>query len=522
MGLSKSSGTISRKKVPIRKKTPAGTTTVKNEECFVVPPSTVQEAVTKTVNVMTPGDLLDATDYVSNTVAAQATMSESSEIAKAIAAYSAYGSNITVTFYHALNADTQQRTWQTDFSVSLDNVHYSYLRINNFQMKLTESMQYSYETGETRSQLIGSAILYPYFCPNQGDLFVYQVDETHLGLFRIYEAPTRMSIKASTVHQIKFILMAYLTPEQLQKLNDCVEDENTFNLDRYLNDEGALLTSGESTMLDEAKSVVNTLLNAYCSEFYETNLYNTFIESLCLYDPYIVEFITKVIPLDKMPGYPTQLVPAPVNWKRSFWFKLLDPSMVPDDILINTCYRVLKEVNYRTVGINALANRCYIAIVKDGKHPYPPFRIPTTYDDDTKTLPMQVLLYFEQGKVRPAILFDLAKKILTSSRRAQFYYIPIIIFLLQKLINSIENGSDIIYNEGKEPDDAGDCMSGCMNCIYSCNPLYADHKQCPGAVLCDCHFPDEYIPADGGSLDDPSGCCACCEDILESCLHKKP
>ena len=518
MGMSSSSGSCSKKRVPVRKKTSSGMTIVEKQDCLVVPTSEVQEVVTQTVDVVNPGDILDNRSYVADTVNAKNTMSESSEIAKAIAAYSAYGSNITVTFYHALNADTLQRSFQSDFSETQDNVHYSYLRIKNFQMKLTESMQYSYETGETRSQLIGTAILYPYFCPNQGDLFIYQVDETHLGLFRIYEAPERMSIKASTVHQIKFILMSYLTPAQLQKLNDCVDDEKTFSLERYLNDEGALLTSGESTTLADAESALNTLLNYYCTEFYESNIYNTFIESECLYDPYIVEFITKVIPLDKMPGYPTQLVPDPVNWKRSFWYKLLDPSTVPNEVLISNCYKVLKEVNYRTVGINALANRCYIAVMKDGKHPYPPFRVPSVYDNNTPTLPMQVKLYFDEGKVRPAILIDLASKILSSSRRAQFYYIPIIIFLLKKLISAIENGSDVIYNEGINPDDAGDCMSGCLNCIYSCNPLTVEKKLCPGTLVCACHNKDEYIPDDGGSIND-CGCCTCCEDIAESMLN---
>ena len=519
MGMCPSSGSCSKKRVPVRKRTSSGGTIVEKKDCMVVPPSEVEEVVTKTIDVITPGDVLDSTDYVSDTVMAKTTMSESSEIAKAIAAYSAYGSNITVTFYHALNSDTMQRTWQTDFSQSLDNVHYSYLKIKNFQMKLLESMQYSYETGETRSQLTGSAVLYPYFCPNQGDLFIYQVDETHLGLFRIYEAPQRMSIKSSTVHQIKFILVSYLTPEQVRKLNECVEDENTFNLERYMNDEGALLTSDESTILADAKSAINTLINAYCSQFFESMLYNSFIESECLYDPYVVEFIKKIIPIDKLPGYPTQLVPDPVNWERSFWYKLLDPSVVPDEILISKCFRVLREINYRTVGINALANRCYVAIMQDGKHPYPPFRIPTSYDNDTKTLPMQILLYLTQGKVRPAILFDLAKKILSSSRRAQFYYIPIIIFLLQKLVGAIESGSDIIYNEDKQPDDSGDCMNGCLNCIYSCNPLTVEKKLCPGLLVCDCHFKDEYIPADGGTLDNKCACCTCTEDIFESSLH---
>jgi len=515
MGMCKSTGSCKKKKVPIRK-SPTAEPEIK--DCFVVPAPEPSEIESTSVDVVTPGDILDNTSHVSDTVAAGTTIpSESSEIAKAIATMSGYGSNITVTFYHALNSDTMQRSWQTDWSESLDDVHYSYLRINNFQMKLQESMTYSYETGETRSQLTGVAILYPYFCPNQGDLFVYQVDDTHLGLFRIYEAPTRMSIKESTVHQIKFILIAYLTPDQLKKLNRCVEETSTFNLDRYLNDNGALLTTEETDALSEATQIQNMLINAYCSDFYEDQLYNTFIDSECLYDPYLVEFITKVIPLAKMPGYPIQLKSDPVNWKRCFWYKLLDPSAVPDSILISTCFKVLQEVTYRTAGTNALANRCYIAVFKNGKHPYPPFRIPIKFQKDTVTVPMQVRLYFDEGKVIPSALKALASTILTAQRHARFYYIPILIFLYQKLIDALTNGGDIIYDD-KDQDTEGDCAQGCMNCIYACNPLMSQKKLCPGTLVCGCHHEDEYLADDGGSIDDDCKCCQCKEDITETCL----
>lgn len=492
---------------------------IKPTDCFVVPPSTVEEVVTQSVDVITPGELLDRQDYVQDTIAAGKTTDANSDLVKAISAYSAYGTNITVTFYHALNADTQQRTWSTDFSYTLDNVHYSYLKIKNFQMKLMDSVSFDYTTQEVKSQVTGQALLYPYFCPNQGDLFIYQVQDK-VGLFRITEAPKRMSINQSTTHTINFILMSFLTPQQLAKLNACVSDTATFSLDRYMNDNGALLTSGEDELLTNATKAVSILTNAYCSEFYDDRIFGTFIESACLYDPYIVEFITKVIPVSRMPGYPTQLKSDPVQWRRSFWFKLLDPATVPDSLLISKCFKVLQEIHYRTVGINALANRCYIAIDKKGRHPYPPFRIPTEYNNNTTTLPMQVRLYFDEGRVRPAILLDLADKILLSNRRARFYYIPIIIFLLQKLIDAINTGADIIYNEDIIPDDEGDCMSGCLNCIYNCNPIPNEHKICPGAVECECHHHSCYIPSDGGSVDEDSchHCQHCDHDISDSAL----
>lgn len=488
--------------------------------CFAVPPSTVKEIVSKQVDVASPNDVLDHEDYVTDTVAASNTTVTNSEITKALAAYSAKGNTITVTFFHALNAQTYQRTWQTDFSLELDNVHYSYLKINNFQMHLESSLTYTYEVSETRSQQNGEAVLYPYFCPNAGDLFVYSPDGEHMGLYRLTEAPERLTLFESSSHRIKFTLMSYLSSEQLEKLNACVEKEMVFNVDRYLADSGALMTTGEDDLLDKVTEAADMLINAYCGEFFEDSIFHTFIESECLYDPYLVEFINRILPSEKLGNKrPEQLVSDPVNWKRCFWFKLLDPKIVPDTVLISNCFRVVKEVNYRTAGINALANRCYIAIVKPGKHPYPPFRIPTEYDEDSQTLPMQVRLYFDQGRVRPEILLDLANKILSCSRHAQFYYIPVIIFLLQKLSNALTTGSDIIYNEEKGDEDTlGDCMSGCLNCIYNCNPGTIPEKGCPGMTECDCHH-DIYIPEDGGSSTD-SPCASCHGDCGESYIGK--
>ena len=485
MGLSSSSGSINKHdhRLP-------------QDKCFNVPPSEVDPIKAKTVN-LDQNVLLENMNYIADTMATDNTLTEASEIVNALAAYTT-GAIIEVTFFHHLNSDTYQRTWATDFSESLDNVHYSFLKIHNFQMKVVDSISFDYSQDETKATYSGEAILYPYFNPFQGDMFIYEVEPGRVGLFRIYEAPRRLSIRTGTCHSIKFILDRYVDKAILEKLNSCVDHEAYFNLERYLSNNGALLTPDEHTTYKDVKSAFDKLFHYYCDMFYDDKVYRSFISRDMLYDPYLVEFMARIIDVAKMPGYPTQLKSNPVHWKRSFWFKLLDPSQVPDEILLSKCFRVVQSVNYRTSGINALANRNYVAIDRCGIHPYPPFRIPNEYDGDVATLPMQIRLYFDKQKIKPEVLIDLTSKIIQASYRAQFYYIPVLLFLLKKTTCALLSGADILLNSGSVGSGAP-CIETCTNCIFEGSTM-----KCPGRNQCciNQNAVVEYIPDDGGHIDD--------------------
>jgi hypothetical protein len=142
------------------------------------------------------------------------------------------------------------------FSETLDPVHQHYLKITNFQMKLKEQMAFNYNNEATQSQVNGEAVLYPYFCPYQGDMFIYETNANKLGLFVITEPPTRLSLAGSTCHSIKFILKQWVDAEILEKLNACVEDEAAFDLQTFLNGQGTLLTSDEAQTKADVKKAI--------------------------------------------------------------------------------------------------------------------------------------------------------------------------------------------------------------------------------------------------------------------------
>lgn len=480
--------------------------------CFDVPPIDPKQIEYGTVPVNTePTDAVNAEKYVARSVQDLGVVSESDKQLAYLAAYTE-GSAITVTFYHQITSEAFGRSAQNDYSPTLNTVHQNYMKINNFQMKLLESISFNYDNNATQSQVTGEAVLYPYFCPNQGDLFIYQTNTGDLGVYKITEPPTRLAFAGTTCHSIKFVLFELLTEEYLNQLNSYVVQESNFDLQTFLNGKGTLLTSDEAQLTADTKKAIEVLTHRYVADFLETQVYRTFIENACLYDPYIVEFCRKLFDCKDLPIYPEQLVPNPEHWNESFWSCLLDPEYTPESIMVKTAIKMNRTVNYRTTTINALANRCYIKLEKHGfgTYPYPCFSIPKEWDKEEVTVPMQVRLYLSEGKIYPSALLALAKEMLTVRRIAAFYFIPILIFLLKKLLAALTSGNASIILQDEDDDDNGNngCICDCSDCIFSCNPPHMKNMpRCPGHRVHHCSFSSDcneiLLPPCGGCNTDP-------------------
>ena len=484
----------------------------KPKHCFDVPPIDPKQVDYSTVPVnVEPTDVVNAEQYVARTVSDLGTVSEEDQKLALLSTYSE-GSVITVTFYHQQASQNYGRSTYNTFSESLDSIHQNYLKINNFQMKLKDAVAFNYNSEATQSQVTGEAILYPYFCPYQGDMFIYETRANKLGLFKITEIPQRLSISGATCHSIKFMLYTWVTDDILTKLNDCVTDEAYFDLQTFLNGQGALISSDELELQKKAEKAVDVLTHRYIADFLEKRIYRSFIENACLYDPYLVEFCLKLFDCKDLPIYPQQLVPNPEHWTESFWYSLLDPDYTPPSIVVSRAVKLNKAINYRTTKINALSNRCFIQLDKSliATYNYPPFLIPKKWDKDEITVPMQIRLYFDQRKVYPSALLELANQMLSVRRVAAFYFIPIVIFLLKKMLSGLKSGnSNIIYKDPEEPKNDNTCVCDCSDCIFSCNPPHMKNMiKCPGHQHHSCSFDKRcntiFIPPCGGCSSDPA------------------
>ena len=448
---------------------------IHNQDCFHSPSAKDVDLIPKTVKVAPSAQQrLQEEDWVKRTkdgLLSTEVLSTGSGIDdNALLAY-IQGNTVTCTYYHRLNNLTETESAEIDFSYMLHDNHVSYLKIKNFQFKMQSEMKYEYNTDDTASAITGEATFFPYFCPNVGDVFLYAMHDGTVGLFVISDPPTRLSIKQATVHTAPFYWMNDLEEDWLESLEARVEDEATFNLDTYLTTKGALLTDADADIVNQANRALALLQRYYNETFYDKLLYRSYVNTHDVYDPYLVEFVRSIFDRKYMPGYPDQLRPDPKYWKLSFWSKLLDPEMVPDEIMVDRCHIPLDEISYRTVHITALAEHLYVELEKGAPFCYPFFAIPTEYDKNDTTIPMQITLYFQQGKVRPKVLLQLAKDALTMERCARFYYIPIIVFLLKRLVSALGSGQDIVSDDDDIPTTdttGGTNLPSCYGCPYGC------------------------------------------------------
>lgn len=434
------------------------------------------------VNPTLTETLLDQS-YIRNSSDSRMDVDPDSKLLAGITAYIS-GAPLRVTYYHRLNGDAQERSNDTVFSETLDDVHYSFLKINNFEFKLKDSMSMSFDEEIVTTNYEGGGICYPYFQPQIGDMFIYAMHNHTRGLFRVTAVPNRLSIRSLTCHEITFTYVGTVTERIFAKLENCTDQEAYFKLDRFLLNNGALLESDEAKIISEAKTTKEMLTRNYVSEFLDTQTFGTFICDETLYDPYLVEFIMKTWDSKDMPVRPMQLKSSPVHFDISIWSHLLNPKALPRELMLERCTWTRELVTYRSTRITALANHDYIELVKGGSHLYPPFVLPSEYNKYDTTLPMQLLYYLKFQKIRPRVLLGIANSVVGMQRKSKFYFVPILVFLLKKLIVALETGGTSVEIETKDVLKPIETEPVCKTCPFNCkNRLVSTVNFCGATPL---------------------------------------
>ena len=107
------------------------------------------------------------------------------------------GSPIKVIYYkeHYSETDFHGRHHTEEH---LHNVHKSVLKIIDFEIRMTGSLQYNHDQDENISKLEGEAFTYPGFEPEKGDKLIIDIGDGRYGAFEVNKPPVRTSIRAST------------------------------------------------------------------------------------------------------------------------------------------------------------------------------------------------------------------------------------------------------------------------------------------------------------------------------------
>lgn len=273
----------------------------------------------------------------------------------------AEGSPVRVIYYkeHYAETDTKGRH---NTEESLHNVHKSVLKIIDFEIRMTSALQYNHDTDEAISKMDGEAYTYPGFEPEVGDRFVLEIDHGKYGLFRIVKPPVRTSIRASTYFKISFSFVEYMTEELAAQIDEGVMDVAYFDKARFLSEPGALLIHDEVVDMKFFELQRAKMIHYYQQKFLDEKLMYSFMRPDGVYDPYVTDFMMKILDFSDLGTLATQLYQDAPYLDSSIWRAILDPN-VPLESVPTGMNKVLYKLGSKSVLVNSLINKYYMKFV---------------------------------------------------------------------------------------------------------------------------------------------------------------
>lgn len=274
----------------------------------------------------------------------------------------AEGSEITCVYYkeHYSESDVKGRYHTEE---ALHDAHKSVLKIVDFRMKLTQPLQYSHESDDNISKLVGEAFTYPGFHPEIGDKITMDIGDGKYGLFEVIQPPSRTSIRASTYFKISFSFIAWMDEDVAKNLDDSVVDVAYFDKMRFLSEPGALLIHDEVVELKYFEKQRAKMVHYFQAKFLDAKIMYSYMRPDTVYDPYVVDFMMKILNFGELDTAVLQLYQNAPFLDTSIWRALLD-SNIPLESVPTAASKLKFILGSKSVLANSLTNKDYIEFVK--------------------------------------------------------------------------------------------------------------------------------------------------------------
>ena len=390
------------------------------------------------------------------------------------------GSPTVVTYYHRIDGGGNIRGTDLAIDDDLNRVHAAYLKIHDFELRITSSLQFDHLTDDALNSLVGDAVTYPGFEPKVGDRFIMELDTGRFGFLEINEQPKRLAVRSMSYWSIRFILTDWLDDTFLATVEAGVRQEGWFDKNRFLTEPGALLIKEEVILMTKAKVAVAQMTNYFTEKFFDRLTYGTYMRPDKVFDPYVVDFLRQILDYSETRGLPEQFVPDATCIKTSWWAWLLNADVVPVEAIPAGWKVRYYRIGSQSTQINALVNKPYLLMIGPGDTSewgsvedyyrytstythvcmYPDRFPPNNYypepevgaTEDAVSYKEQFILAgtteasafykvvtrFSQDRVIvPTDIMTAFTEVYSASSESQFYQFPVLIFLAKLIINRL-------------------------------------------------------------------------------------
>lgn len=201
-----------------------------------------------------------------------------------------------------------------------DDVHVSFTQIREFEMRCQGELNFEFDEERNTSKIQWEALLLPGFTPRISDIFLYELRNGKIAVFRVTSI-TRLAMGQDSYFKINCDAQEYLTSATKNRLQKQSTIVCYFDKAKFIVGNHAMLTTNSYIQQKDLKYIRNEIIQNYMDRFFSSEL-SSFVRPDGLYDPYAVEFWNKKVSFLDCPTRPVQILIAVQNYKKTIWAAL--------------------------------------------------------------------------------------------------------------------------------------------------------------------------------------------------------
>lgn len=204
------------------------------------------------------------------------------------------GAPWTITYYSQI---VGQHNDLRDHDPTQNSIYQLYSKVIDLEIRVTTPISSSQDSLSTALTVTGSALMFPFMTPNVSDMFIADVGDNNKGLFRIINVERKI-FNRDSVYSIDYDLVAYVDnePIRISDLESKVARVYYFHRDRLISGINPNVLDTEHQQILDLKDRLDTITRYYFKTFYNRE-YSTLIlpgQSVSVYDSYLVQYLLKI------------------------------------------------------------------------------------------------------------------------------------------------------------------------------------------------------------------------------------
>jgi hypothetical protein len=246
------------------------------------------------------------------------------------------GSSWSIDYY------AQVITTDSDLSgqqLSASGVYQSYNLIRDCEVKVTTPLSASQDDATKAMRVEGTAMLYPFIIPNEGDMFIASTLDGRSSVFRV-TATNKKSVSKQACYEIVYSI----DTEATDKINDLKKKvvQTYYYIKSFISyGQNPLVVKSDYLAYGQLEEKFYTLLRYYFKRFFSREFMTLTIpgQSEATYDGFLVDFLTKMFSTDQAPELiqlkKLNVEDDPLLKSDSLWTVLLSRN----EFHLNTCFK---------------------------------------------------------------------------------------------------------------------------------------------------------------------------------------